>query len=85
MVGGVWDQKIIGKIIEIRMRKMAELYKKGTLRLQEAATRAKVSLYEMMEYVEKEGIVPYEPSKEEMESKIKTAQSILKQSRVSKK
>ncbi|KKL96216.1 hypothetical protein LCGC14_1846680 [marine sediment metagenome] len=45
---------------------MAELYQKGIVSLQEAATQAKLSLYEIMEYVQKEDIHPPDQTKEEV-------------------
>ncbi|KKN07489.1 hypothetical protein LCGC14_1066460, partial [marine sediment metagenome] len=48
------------------LKKMAELYQKGIVSLQEAATQAKLSLYEIMEYVQKEDIHPPDQTKEEV-------------------
>ena len=72
---------LIDKIIERKMQRMAELYQKGVLSLQEASTAADVSIYEMMEYLEKEKIQPPIESVQEMESNFQYAQKILKNAR----
>ncbi len=64
---------LIDKIIERKMQRMAELYQKGVLSLQEASTAADVSIYEMMEYLEKEKIQPPIESVQEMESNFQYA------------
>ena len=40
------------------MKKVSEYYRKGIMSLQEAATNANVSIYELMDYVQKEKIRP---------------------------
>ncbi len=54
------------EIKQYRMHKAGDLYRKGVASLQEAATSARVSLWEMMEYVERENIQPPEETKEEI-------------------
>ena len=66
------------KVKEIRMKKMGELYHNGTISMQEAATAAKVSVYEMMDYLHRNQIRPIEETPEEMESHFEYAQNILK-------
>lgn len=61
---------ILQKIKEYEIKQMADLYQKGDVSLQEAASQANVSLYEMMEYIQKENIQPPEQSKEEILSEI---------------
>ena len=61
---------ILQKLKEYEVRQMADLYQKGVVSLQEAASQANVSLYEMMEYIQKENIQPPEQSKEEILSEI---------------
>ncbi len=61
---------ILQKLKEYEVRQMADLYQKGVVSLQEAASQANVSLYEMMEYIQKENIHPPEQSKEEILSEI---------------
>ena len=55
---------------EYELKRMAELYRKGIVSLQEAATQAKLSLYEIMEYVKKENIHPPDQTKEEVLTEI---------------
>ena len=47
------------------IKESAKLYQKGIISLQEAATASKVSIYEMMEYMEREKISPPPQSPEE--------------------
>ncbi|MFO8019621.1 MAG: hypothetical protein R6U96_13420 [Promethearchaeia archaeon] len=61
---------ILQKLKEYDIKQMAKLYKKGVVSLQEAASQAKVSLYEMMEYVQKENIHPPDQPKEEILAEI---------------
>ncbi len=56
---------------EYELKRMAELYRKGIVSLQEAATQAKLSLYEMMEYVKKENIHPQTKLKKKLSLKLK--------------
>ena len=59
---------LLDKIIERKMQKMAELYHKGVLSLQEASTAADVSIYGIMDYLEKGKIQPPMETVEEMEA-----------------
>ncbi len=52
------------------MKKWGQSYQKGTVSLQEAASLANLSLYEMMEYVQKENIRLPKQSKSEIEVEI---------------
>jgi len=65
-------------VIEIRKKKMAELYQKGTLSLQEAANAAKISIFEMLDYIHMQNIHPPEFSVQELESQFEKAQHLLK-------
>ncbi len=49
---------------------MAEFYRKGLMSLAEAANMAKVSYYDMLDYVQKEQIHPPEESDEEIANSI---------------
>ncbi len=51
---------------EYRMKEAGEKYRKGLVSLAEGATLAKVSLYEMIEYVQRENIHPPPLSEQEM-------------------
>ncbi len=52
------------------MKRVSEYYRKGLMSLQEAATSADVSLYEMMDYLQKERIRPPPQSKKEIQDEI---------------
>src|SRR5271157_4511089 len=58
---------LLQKIEEYQMRIMAEHYRKGGVSLQEAATAAKVSFYDMLDFVTKENIRPPIETPEEIE------------------
>ena len=59
------------------IKESAKLYQKGIISLQEAATASKVSIYEMMEHIERHGIYPKELSDQEMEEHFEYAKKIL--------
>ena len=52
------------------MKKVSEYYRKGIMSLQEAATEANVSIYELMDYVQKEKIRPPIQSDEEINKEL---------------
>ncbi len=49
---------LIRQVQEYKMRDMAERYRKGFVSLAEAATAAGASIYEMMDYLDREKITP---------------------------
>jgi predicted HTH domain antitoxin len=57
---------------------MAEFYQKGVVSLQEAATQANISLYEMMEYVKRENIRPPDQEKEDIIAEIEESERNFK-------
>ncbi|MBD3255781.1 MAG: ribbon-helix-helix protein, CopG family [Candidatus Lokiarchaeota archaeon] len=61
---------ILQKLKEYDIKEMTELYQKGVVSLQEAASQANVSLYDIMEYVQKENIRPPDQTKEEIIAEI---------------
>lgn len=69
---------ILQKIKEYDVKQMVELYQKGIVSLQEAATQAKVSLYEIMEYVKRENIHPPDQSKEKIIAEIEDSKNHFK-------
>ncbi len=69
---------ILQKLKEYDIKEMTELYQKGIVSLQEAASQAKVSLYEIMEYVQKENIRPPDQSKEEIVAEIEDSKKYFK-------
>ena len=68
---------LVDQIVLYRMRKQAELYRKGHVSLQEAATTAKVSIYEMMDFVEKEKIFPPPETDEQLREDLSRTRDLL--------
>ena len=60
------------------MQKLAKHYQQGVVSLQEVATQAKVSLYEMMEYIQKENIHPPPQSEREIQQEIAEGRELMK-------
>ena len=69
---------ILQKLKEYEIEQMTKLYQKGIVSLQEAASQANVSLYEIMEYVQKENIRPPDQAKEEIISEIEDSKKYFK-------
>jgi len=69
---------ILQKLKEYDIKQMTELYQKGIVSLQEAASQANVSLYEIMEYVQRENIHPPDQSKEEIIAEIEQSKKYFK-------
>jgi len=69
---------ILQKIKEYDAKQMVELYQKGIVSLQEAASQAKVSLYEIMEYIKRENIHPPDQLKEEIIAEIEDSKNHFK-------
>jgi len=66
---------ILQMLKEYELKRMAEFYRKGIVSLQEAASQANISLYEIMEYVQKENIHPPDQSKEEILGEIENSKN----------
>ena len=69
---------ILQKLREYDIKQMTELYQKGIVSLQEAASQANVSIYEIMEYVQKENIRPPDQAKEEIIAEIEDSKKYFK-------
>ena len=69
---------ILQKLKEYDIKQMTDLYQKGIVSLQEAASQANVSLYEIMEYVQKENIHPPDQAKEEIIAEIEDSKKYFK-------
>ncbi len=69
---------ILQKLKEYEIKQMTEFYQKGIVSLQEAASQANVSLYEIMEYVQKENIHPPDQTKEEIIAEIEDSKKYFK-------
>ena len=68
---------VLEQIKLYEMNKWGQAYQKGTVSLQEASSLANVSLYEMMEYVQKENMRPPRQSKSEIEAEIDESLRLL--------
>jgi len=64
-------------ITEYKLKEAGEMYRKGLISLAEAATLTKVSIYAMMDYVEREKIQPPSLSDKEMEEELKNAKKLF--------
>ena len=62
---------LLQKLEEYKIREFGELYRKGVVSLQEAATGATVPLYQMMEFVQVEKIRPPTQNREDFEEEIR--------------
>jgi len=69
---------VLDKMKGYQMQKLAKYYQQGVVSLQEAATQAKVSLYEMMAYVQKENIHPPSQSEREIRDEIAQGRELMK-------
>ncbi|MHA1670550.1 MAG: ribbon-helix-helix protein, CopG family [Promethearchaeota archaeon] len=69
---------VLQKLKEYEIKQMMELYQKGVVSLQEAASQANVSLYEIMEYAQKENIHPPDQPKEEIINEIEDSKKYFK-------
>lgn len=68
---------LLTQMKEYRMKGSGEKYRKGLVSLAEAATLADVSIYEMMEYADREKIQPPALTKEEMEEDLERSEKIF--------
>ncbi|OLS15946.1 MAG: hypothetical protein RBG13Loki_0423 [Promethearchaeota archaeon CR_4] len=68
---------LLQKMEEYTMRKEAEYYRKGLKSLQEVATAAGVSLYDMMDYVQKEQIRPPNQSEKDLEEEFARGEELF--------
>lgn len=69
---------LLQKLEEYKIREFSELYRKGVVSLQEAATGAGVPLYQMMEFVHVEKIRPPTQSREDFDKELKQSLKYLK-------
>ena len=72
---------LLQQMKEYEMKKVGEGYRKGIMSLQEAATQAKVSIYEMMDYVQKEKIFPPAQSTTEIMEDVEESKALFKRLR----
>ncbi|MHA1111517.1 MAG: UPF0175 family protein [Promethearchaeota archaeon] len=64
---------VLHQLEEYKMKESARLYQKGIISLQEAATSAEVSLYKMMEYIQREQIHPPTQTREDFKKEIESS------------
>jgi len=69
---------LLNQIIEYRMKEAGDKYRKGLVSLAEASTLAKVSIYEMMDYIQREKIQAPSLTEEEMEEELKKTKKLFK-------
>ncbi len=69
---------LLTQMTEYRLKDVGEKFRKGLVSLAEAATLAKVTIYEMMEYVEREKIQAPALSDQEMKEDLKNADALFK-------
>lgn len=67
---------LLAQIQEYRLRESGEKYRKGLVSMAEAATLAKVSIYKIMEYVEREKIQAPSLTDPEMEEDLKQSKKL---------
>ena len=70
---------LLAQIQEYRLKESGEKYRKGLVRIAEAATIAKVSIYKMMEYVEREKIQALSLTDPEMEEDLKRSKKLFEE------
>ncbi len=69
---------LLAQITEYKLKEAGEIYRKGLVSLAEAATLSEVSIYVMMDYIEREKIQPKALSDKEMEKELKNAKILFK-------
>ncbi|HEY0089920.1 MAG TPA: ribbon-helix-helix protein, CopG family [Candidatus Lokiarchaeia archaeon] len=68
---------ILQMLKEYEIKRTTELFRKGIVSLQEAASQASVSIYEIMDYVQRENIHPPDQSKEEILTEIDKSKKFI--------
>jgi len=68
---------LLAQITEYKLKEVGEIYRKGLISLAEAATLAEVSIYAMMDYVEREKIQPQALTDKEMEEELINAKNLF--------
>jgi len=70
---------LLTQIEEYKLKEVGENYRKGLTSLAEAAILAKVSIYKMMEYIEREKIQAPPLSNSEMEEELKRSKKLFEE------
>ena len=68
---------LLAQIQEYRLKESGERYRKGLVSMAEAATLAKVSIYTMMDYIEREKIQAPSLTNAEMEEDLKRSKELF--------
>ncbi len=68
---------VMDKMEEYSLKKSADSYRKGDIGIEEAAVRAKVSIWKMMDYIKENNISPRPETIDEMEDGLKRTEEIL--------
>ena len=68
---------LLAQMTEYKLKEAGEIYRKGLISLAEAATLAEVSIYAMMDYVEREQIKPQALTDKEMEEESINAKKLF--------
>ena len=69
----------LGEIEEYKLKEVGDNYRKGLVSLVEAAVLAKVSIYKIMEYVEREKILAPPLSNSEMEKELERSKKLFEE------
>ena len=69
---------LLAQITEYKMKEAGERYRKGLISLAEAAILAEVSIYTMMDHIEREKIQPRALSDKEMKEELIKAKELFK-------
>lgn len=69
---------ILTQLHEYKMRDAADYYRRGVVSLQEAASKARVTIYEMMAHVERENIRPPAQTIPEIREDLDRAKRVFK-------
>ena len=69
---------LLAQITEYKLKEAGGIYRKGVISLAEAATLAEVSIYVMMDFIERERIQVKALSDEEMEKELIKAKNLFK-------
>lgn len=70
---------LLDSLQEYLLKKAAEAYQRGDISLEEAAVRAKVSVWRMIEYLRRYNITPPPETLEEMDEGLKRTEKVMKQ------
>ncbi len=68
---------LLAQISEYKLKEAGEIYRKGLISLAEASSLAQVSIYAMMEYIEREKIQAPTLTKQEMEEELINAKKLF--------